>query len=87
MILHNRSHANVPTASIIALVYLKMRSGLGKGYMSNEYDRYYFNSFKIELLLFMHTKRSVKGADWNTPVGLFAWAKMKYRISANSFLP
>ena len=32
--LHNRSHANVPMATILAFLYLKMRSGLDKGYMS-----------------------------------------------------
>ena len=52
--IHNRSHANVPMATIIALVYLKVRSSLGKGYMSRTGTN--FNSFKIELLLFMHTK-------------------------------
>ena len=34
LILHNQSHANVPMATILAFLYLKVRRGLDKGYMS-----------------------------------------------------
>jgi hypothetical protein len=45
---------------------------------SNTFDHVAQKGHGQKIFQAMATKFSEKGADWITPVGLFAWAKMKY---------
>ena len=44
---------------------------------SNTFDHVAQKGHGQKIFQAMATKFSEKGADWITPVGLFAWAKMK----------